>query len=95
MTECCRESESLTIYYIDAHKYPLKPDTNKYSMQVRDVVLRNSGLGICGIQKAEVGQAVADNDINEAHKRAMWLSYTNIRFEKVKWPVKGTPANTL
>ena len=45
MTEYCRESESLTVYHICAHKCPLKPDTNKYRKQVRDAVLRNSGLG--------------------------------------------------
>ena len=27
----------------------LKPNTNKYSLQVREEVLRNSGLGTCGI----------------------------------------------
>ena len=45
MTEYCRESESLTVYYIDAYKCPLKLDTIKYRKQVRDAVLRNSGLG--------------------------------------------------
>ena len=84
MTEYCRGSESLTIYHIGAHKCPLKPDTNKYSKQVRDVVLRNSGIGDHGIPQAELGQAVANSDIKEAHRRAMQLSYTNIRFEKAK-----------
>ena len=55
MTEYCREYENLTIYHIGAHKCPLKPDTNKYNKQVRDAVLRNSGVGACGIQRAEVG----------------------------------------
>ena len=50
MTEYCRESESLTIYHIGMHKCLLKLDTNKYSKQVRDEVLRNSGLGTCVIQ---------------------------------------------
>ena len=71
MTEYCRESESLTIYHIGAHKCPLKPYTNKYRNQVRDVVLRNSGLGTHGIQQADVGQAVAASDIKEAWRRAM------------------------
>ena len=71
MTEYCRDSESLTIYHIAAHIYPLKPGTNKYRKQVRDTVLRKSGLGVHSIQKAEVGQAVADGDIKEAWRRAM------------------------
>ena len=68
MTEYYRESESLTIYHIGAHKCPLKPDTNKYSKQVRDAVLRNSDLGVHGIQQAEVHQACADGDIKRCEK---------------------------
>ena len=45
MTEYCWESESLTVYHQSAHKCPLKPDTIKYGKQVRDVLLRNCGLG--------------------------------------------------
>ena len=45
MTEYCRESESLTVYHIGAHKCPLKPDAKLYRKQVRDAVLRNSCLG--------------------------------------------------
>ena len=45
MTEYCRESKHLTVYHIGAHKCPLKLDTMKYRKQVRDAVLRNSGLG--------------------------------------------------
>ena len=71
MTECCRESESLTIYYIVSHKCLLKPDTNKYIHQVRDAVLRNSGLSAHGIQQAEVDQGVATGDIKETWRRAM------------------------
>ena len=44
----------------------------------------NSGLGTQGIQQAEVHQAVATGDIREAQRRAMWLSYSNIRSEKDK-----------
>ena len=84
MTEYCRESESLTIYHVGAHKCPFKPYTNKYSKQIRDAVLRNSGLGAHGIQQAEVGQAVVTGDIKETQRRAMQLSYTNIRSEKAK-----------
>ena len=79
MTEYCRESESLTIYHIGAHRCLLKPDKNKYSKQVGDAVLRNSG-----IQQAEVGQAIAASDIKEAWRRAKQLSYTNIRSKKAK-----------
>ena len=71
MTEYCRESESLTIYHIGAHKCPLKPDTNKLTKQVRAAVLRNSGLGTYGILQDEVGLAVAYSDIIEAQRRAM------------------------
>ena len=44
MTEYCRESEILTIYHIGTHSCPLKPNTKKYRHQVREAVLRNSGL---------------------------------------------------
>ena len=70
MTKYWRESESLTTYHVGAYKYPLKADINKYSKQVRDVVLRNSGPGACGIQQVEVGQAVADVDIKEAWEKS-------------------------
>ena len=63
MTEYCRESESLTVYHIGAHKHPLKQDTKVHRKQVRDAVLRNRGLGAGAIQQAEVGQAVANGDI--------------------------------
>ena len=66
MTEYCRESESFTIYHICVYKHLFKPDKNKYSKQVRDVMLRNSGLVTHGIQQTEVGQAVAAGDIKEA-----------------------------
>ena len=47
-------------------------------------MVRNSALGAHGIQEAEVGQAVATGDIKETWRRAMQLSYTNIRSEKAK-----------
>ena len=43
MTEYYRESESLTVSHIGAHKCPLKQDTNIYRKQVRETVLRNRG----------------------------------------------------
>ena len=84
MTEYCRESESLTVYHIGAHKCPLKQDTKIYRKQVKDAVLRNRGLGAWGIQQVEVGQVVVNSDIREAQRRAMWLSYANIRSKKAK-----------
>ena len=84
MTEYCRESENLTVYHIHAHKCPLKQDAKIYRKQVRDAVLRNRGIGVQGIQHTEVGQAVANSDIWEAWRRAMQLSYANIRSEKAK-----------
>ena len=65
ITEYCRESESFTICHIGAYKCLPKPDTNKYRHQVRDAVLRNSGLGAHGIHQAEVDQAAAVSDIKE------------------------------
>ena len=47
-------------------------------------MLQNRGLGARGIQQAEVGQAVASGDILEAQRRAMWLSYANVRSKKAK-----------
>ena len=66
MTECCRESGNLTIYHIDAHKCLVKPNMKKYRLQVREAVLRNSGLGMHAIQQAEVGDAVAVGNVKEA-----------------------------
>ena len=94
MTEYYRESESLTIYDIGVQKCLLKPDTNKYSYQVRDAVLRSSALDTHGIQQAQVGQEVAAGDIKEAQRRAMRLSYATIRSEKAKVALKGTLTNT-
>ena len=71
MTEYCRESEILTVYHIGVHKCPLKKDSKIYRKQVRDVVLRNKGLGAQGIQQAGVDQAVAKGDIQEVQRRAM------------------------
>ena len=59
-------------------------NTNKYSLQVREAVLRNSSLGTSGIQQADVSQALAPADIKEAQRRAMQLSYTMIRSVKAK-----------
>ena len=47
-------------------------------------MLRNRGLSAQGIQQAEVGQAVANSDIQEAQRRAMQLSYANVRSKKAK-----------
>ena len=53
-----------------------------YMLQVRKAVFRNSGLGMCAIQQAEVVEEVAAGDIQEAQRRSMWLSYANFRYEK-------------
>ena len=66
-----KESEILTIYHIGTHRCLLKPNTKIYRPQVREAVLRNSGLGVCGIQQSEVGEAVATTDIKEEWRRAM------------------------
>ena len=54
-------------------------------------MLWNRGLGAWGIQQAKVGQAVADSDIQEAQRRAMWLSYANVRSEKAKITQERNP----
>ena len=94
MTEYCWESETLTVYHVGVHKCHLKKDKKIYKKQVREAVLRNRGLGARGIQQAKVGQAVADGDIWEAQRRALQLSYANVRLEKAKLPGKGTHTNT-
>ena len=47
-------------------------------------MLWNRGLVVRGIQQAEVGQAVAEGNIQEAQRRVMQLAYANIRSEKAK-----------
>ena len=56
-------------------------------------MLQNRGLGVWGIQQAEVGQAVVDGNIWEAQRRAMWLSSANIRLEKAKIAWEKNPEN--
>ena len=48
------------------------------------MMLQNRGLDAQGIQQAKVGQAVANGDVWEAPRRAMQLSYANVRSEKAK-----------
>ena len=62
-------SGTLTVYHVGVHKCHLKKDTKIYKKQVREAVLWNRGLGARGIQQAKVGQAVANGDIWEAHRR--------------------------
>ena len=54
-------------------------------------MLQNRGLGARGIQQAEVCQAVANGDIWEAQRRAIWLSYANVRSEKAKITPERNP----
>ena len=84
MTEYCRESGTLKVYHVGVHKCHLKKDTKIYKKQVREAVLQNRGLGVQGVQQAEVGQAVVEGNIQEVQRRAMWLLYANIRSEKAK-----------
>ena len=65
MTEFCIKSEILYIYHIGTDKC-LKPNTKKYRLQVKEAVLRYIGLGAHNIQQAELGEAVATGDIQEA-----------------------------
>ena len=58
-------------------------------------MLQNRGLGAQGIQQAKVGKAVADGDIQEAQRRAMWLWYANVRSEKAKIAWEKEPRQTL
>ena len=62
-----------------------------YKKQVREAVLWNRGLGAWGIQQAEVGQVVANGDIWETQRRAMQLSYANVKSEKAKITRKRNP----
>ena len=92
-TEYCRESGILTVYHICTHRLPPKPNTKKYRHQVKEAVLRNSSLGAHAIQQTEAGEAVAAGDIQEAWRRAMQLSYSNLRYERLTCPIKGTQTN--
>ena len=44
-----------------------------------------------GIQQSKVGQAVAEGNIQEAQRRAMQLSYANVRSEKAKIALEKNP----
>ena len=59
-----------------------KPNTKKYRSLVKEAVLRNIDVGTHAVQQAEVGEAVSADDIQEACRRAMHLSYATIRYEK-------------
>ena len=91
MTEYCRESGTLTVYHVGVHKCHLKKDTKIYKKQVKEAMLQNRGLDVQGIQQAKVGQAVAEGNIQEAQRRAMQLSYANIRSEKAKIAQEKNP----
>ena len=91
LTEYCRESHTLTVYHVGVHKCHLKKYTQIYKKQVREAMLQNRGLGARGIQQAKVGQAVVEGNIQEAQRRAMWLSYANVRSEKAKIAQEKNP----
>ena len=68
----------------------VKPNTTKYRLRP-ETVLRNSDLGVCGIQQAQLGEAFAASDIQDAWKRAMQLSYTKLRYKKAKLAHEKNP----
>ena len=74
----------------DAHVFP-KRNTTRYRSLVREAVLRNGALGACAIQQAEVGEAVASGDIQEAWRRGVQISYANIRCEKANLVYDSNP----
>ena len=84
MTEYCMESGTLTVYHVGVCKCHLKNDTKIYKKQVREAMLQNRGLGAQGIQQAKVGQAVANGNIHKVQRRAMQLSYANVRSKEAK-----------
>ena len=73
-------SKILKVDHIGMHTCPPKP--KKYRSPVREVVLRNSAVGVHAIQQVEVGETVTPDDLQEACRRAMHLSCTNLRYEK-------------
>ena len=61
----------------------LSIQTKHQKIQAREAVLRNSGLGACAIQQAEIGDTAVAGDIWETRRRAVQLSYVNsVRYEK-------------
>ena len=75
---------TLTVYLVGVHKCHLKKGTKIYKKQVREAMLQNRGLGAQSIQQTKVSQAVANGDICKTQRRAMQLSYANVRSEKAK-----------
>ena len=69
-------------YHLGMQTWPPKSNKKKYKRLVRETVLRNSSVSACAIPQAEVGEAVQEGDIQEAQRRAMSLSYSNITYEK-------------
>ena len=63
MIEYCRESEILMVYHLGMHMCSCKQNSKRYRSLFRETVLRNSGLGACAIQQAEVEEAVVAGDI--------------------------------
>ena len=95
ITEYCREIEILSIYYIDMHKCPLKPNIKKYRLQIREAVFQNRGLGGCTIQQAKIDETVTACDIQEPWRGKIILSYTNLRYEKAELACKNPDKHLL
>ena len=68
------------VYNLGMHTWSHKANTKKNKRLVTKAVVRNSSVGTHAIHQAEAGEEV---DIKEAWRRAMWLSCTNIKSEKV------------
>ena len=68
--EYFRVPEILTVQHLGKYMCLPKPNTKKYNRQVRETVIRNSGVGIHSIHQAKVGEAAAEGDIWEAWRRA-------------------------
>ena len=51
-------SKVVMAYYLGIHACMPKPNTNKYMRLGKEAVVRNSTVGACTIQQAEVSEAV-------------------------------------
>ena len=79
------------VCYLGMHMCTPKLNTKKYKSIVRETVLRNSGLGAHAIQQAEVWEAVATGDIQEAWRSALQLSCANLRYQKANLSHERNP----
>ena len=73
------------------HQCLPKPNIEKHSSQIREAVLRNSGLETCAIQHAETGEATVRDDIQKVYRRAMQLSNASLRYEEANLAYERNP----